>query len=148
MISLVGGSLIQRHLGCFMLFVYVGIEYVFFIIILYAKANSHDMSPFVSSCTVCLPVTLLYTHSFPNFVFRSPSINTISLFGTLSTTVVNHHKTLLYLCLFYLLGCIYINGCYIVIHTCIYTFHGSISMSYRQQDVELVINTQIYKFTV
>jgi hypothetical protein len=30
----------------------------------------------------------------------------------------------------------------------IHTFHGSINMSYRQWDVEQVINTQIYKFTV
>jgi len=132
----------------FYVLVYVRIENVFIIIILYAKANSHDISQFVSSCTVCLLVMLLYTHSFPNFAFRSPSINTISLFGTLSTTGVNLHKTLPYLYLFYFLWCIYINGCYSVIHTCIYTFHGSISVSKRQQDVELVINTQIYKFTV
>jgi len=57
----------------FCVFVYVGIEYVFIIIILYAKANLHDVSPFVSSCTVRLPVTLLHIHSVPNFAFRSPS---------------------------------------------------------------------------
>jgi len=32
----------------------------------------------------------------------------------------------------------------IYIFTCVCMFHGSISMSQRQQDVEQVINTQIY----
>jgi len=33
-------------------------------------------------------------------------------------------------------------------HTHIYTFHGSVSVSQRQQDAEEIINTQIHKFTM
>ena len=66
--------------------------------------TSHTISPFlfVSSCKVCLPVKLLYTCSFPNFAYRSPSKITVSLFGALKT-IEFVNKIVLYLHLFYLL---------------------------------------------
>jgi len=67
-------------------FVYVGI--VLLIVILCAKPYSLNISPspLVSLFQVCLPVTLLYTSSLPNFAIRSPSAITISPIWTLSTT--------------------------------------------------------------
>jgi len=35
-----------------------------------------------------------------------------------------------------------------IIHAYVHTFHGSISVSCRQQDVEQVLNTRICRFTV
>jgi len=47
---------------------------------LFAKAYSHNISPFlfVSSFKVCLPVISVHPTPFPNFAFRPPSIITAS----------------------------------------------------------------------
>lgn len=103
MISLVCSGLIWRYPSCFGVILFVEVwsgdiqvalcicwcwNWLLNVVILFAKGSSRNISPFlfVSSCKVHLPVTLLFTRSFPNFPFRSPSVVAISLLGTSSTT--------------------------------------------------------------